>query len=626
MLLAAPEQGDSTRLLELVRRSRNVARSRDTFCALRPKVALPLRACGVLPYADQASDCLTAAARERGDAAGEGTMMPAHFFARLKTAVALLALALSPRLATGQVCGGTGAHDKHAAFPAACATCHPCGGLLGIAVMTFPRGTSTFGAQIVGSNPASCTVACHFPFGGTPTSIDWDVQGPLNCTSCHFQIADGGTFLSAHATPDPDPVVERSGCEGCHALGTHLSGTVRIFTGEGTSIDVPPGVPADIDVACKNCHDGAGNALTGRTPPLLVGFEDQVAGDFHGARAGTGYGGTLIGFQRGEGPLPCKECHDTHASANPYMFAANVNGTIVPPAAMNRAGVGGEALCESCHAGVRHQGCVNCHGFDPQPSGSACFFCHGHEGIVSFVWPSPTVSLQQGTFVHATYQQDAGCSHCHSPGWGPVIEYAPPPIRNGLVQVTNVTGNSATISWNTDEAATSYVEYGLGTPSRVAGSNAFVTGHSVTLTGLSEATAYVFRVRTGDKMRNVTLSPLMQFSTLSVEAPPAPTLVSEADVAQCDPLGSVVLNWNAVVDLQGDPVEYRALLDDSPAFDSPVADSGWIPGRTFSAIIDLAYPPFNYYWAVQARDATHDARSPWSGVDHFYGMWDPWCE
>jgi hypothetical protein len=524
-------------------------------------------------------------------------------------------------VAASQTCGGTDAHDAHAAFPAGCATCHPCGGLLQISELTFPRGTSTAGAQVVPGDPASCTVACHFPFGGTPTSIDWDVQGPLNCTSCHFQIANGGGYLSAHALPDANPAVERSGCEACHALGAHLSGTVRIFTGEGTSIDVLPNQPANIDVACTNCHDGAGAALAGRTPPFLPGYSDPVAGDFHGARAGTGWGGTLIGYERGADPLPCKDCHDTHASANPYMFGSVVNGTPVAGGVISRAGVGAEALCERCHAGPRHQGCGSgfgyCHGSDPQPAGSACFFCHGHEGIVNFAFPSPQ---------HTQTKPDSGCIHCHSPGWLPAPDSTPPAITNNLVQVTNVTGNSATIAWITNEKATSYVEYGVGTPGRVAGSNAFTQSHTVTLTGLSEDTSYVFRVRTVDRLRNVTLTGLGELKTASLSAPPAPTLIDRTDVAQCDPLGSVVLRWNAVVDPQGDPVQYRVVLDDSPAFDSLRADSGWIAGTTFSAIVDLGYPPVSYYWRVQARDATGGATSPWSGMDHFYGLWDPWCE
>jgi hypothetical protein len=80
------------------------------------------------------------------------------------------------------------------------------------------------------------------------------------------------------------------------------------------------------------------------------------------------------------------------------------------------------------------------------------------------------------------------------------------------------------------------------------------------------------------------------------------------------------------VDLQGDPVQYRVVIDDSATFDSPFADSGWISATTFSTLLNLYYPPMSYYWRVQARDAAHLAYSPWSATDQLYGIMDPWCE
>ena len=62
-----------------------------------------------------------------------------------------------------------------------------------------------------------------------------------------------------------------------------------------------------------------------------------------------------------------------------------------------------------------------------------------------------------------------------------------------------ITGNSATITWTTDEAATSLVEYGT---SDTYGSTASVAGHtvshSVQLTGLTPETTYHFRVLSTD--------------------------------------------------------------------------------------------------------------------------------
>ncbi len=76
----------------------------------------------------------------------------------------------------------------------------------------------------------------------------------------------------------------------------------------------------------------------------------------------------------------------------------------------------------------------------------------------------------------------------------PGVEDTTPPVITN-VQVVSVTFYSATVSWKTDEMASSEVEYGLTTSysSRVIQGGA-VTDHRVTLVGLRPATLYHFRV------------------------------------------------------------------------------------------------------------------------------------
>ena len=76
-----------------------------------------------------------------------------------------------------------------------------------------------------------------------------------------------------------------------------------------------------------------------------------------------------------------------------------------------------------------------------------------------------------------------------------------------LTEVTTGTGvTTATVSWMTDEPATSRVEYGLdatyGTSSPIDTTR--VTSHSVALTGLSPSTTYHFRVESTDAVGNST--------------------------------------------------------------------------------------------------------------------------
>ena len=62
------------------------------------------------------------------------------------------------------------------------------------------------------------------------------------------------------------------------------------------------------------------------------------------------------------------------------------------------------------------------------------------------------------------------------------------------------TSNSATISWTTDEPATSRVDYGTSPAAltSTASVSALTTAHSVQLSGLTSGTTYYYRVTSGD--------------------------------------------------------------------------------------------------------------------------------
>lgn len=94
-----------------------------------------------------------------------------------------------------------------------------------------------------------------------------------------------------------------------------------------------------------------------------------------------------------------------------------------------------------------------------------------------------------------------------------------PTISN--VAVINITETTATITYNTDEAATRQVNsgldtnYGTDTPASVAGQT-LMTSHSVQLTGLTASTLYHYRVRSKDAANNEAVGTDGTFTTADV--------------------------------------------------------------------------------------------------------------
>ncbi len=105
----------------------------------------------------------------------------------------------------------------------------------------------------------------------------------------------------------------------------------------------------------------------------------------------------------------------------------------------------------------------------------------------------------------------------------------PPRITSGP-EVSGITQNSATISWQTDETSDSLVRYGVeaGRYPSEKGDDARTRSHQVTLADLSAARAYHFTTRSADPSGNMVESQDMWFQTL------APTTTTQPTVLMAD--------------------------------------------------------------------------------------------
>lgn len=108
------------------------------------------------------------------------------------------------------------------------------------------------------------------------------------------------------------------------------------------------------------------------------------------------------------------------------------------------------------------------------------------------------------------------------------------------VVVTTITTTGATVTWETNEASDSLVEYGLTESYGLnASSGSLVNSHSIPLTGLTEGTTYHFRIRSADVSGNAATSVDFTFTTLD-QTPPVISAVTVSDITQ----SGATVSWN----------------------------------------------------------------------------------
>lgn len=165
---------------------------------------------------------------------------------------------------------------------------------------------------------------------------------------------------------------------------------------------------------------------------------------------------------------------------------------------------------------------------------------------------------------------------------------AAPTVSN--VQVTGITNTEATITWTTDQASTSRVEYGLSNSYGYLSEAdpAQVAAHSMTLESLQPNTLYHFRVISGNSNGSTTSDDY----TFRTAGPPQITNIQAVDVRAT----SATITWTT--NSAADSAVYYGL---SSSYGSQVADGSAVTSHSIT--LTGLTPGSSYHYQVVSANA-----------------------
>jgi|GEM_PF-1975065 len=169
-----------------------------------------------------------------------------------------------------------------------------------------------------------------------------------------------------------------------------------------------------------------------------------------------------------------------------------------------------------------------------------------------------------------------------------------PPVISGVTS-SGITASSATISWTTDEAATTQVEYGLTTAygSLTTLNASLMTAHSQILSGLTANTLYHYRVKSRDAAGNEAVSSDFTLTTAPDTTPPVISGVTSSGITSSAATISWTTNEAATTQVEyGTTTAYGSLTAVDPSL--VTAHSQTIAGLSASTL---------YHYRVRSRDA-----------------------
>lgn len=172
----------------------------------------------------------------------------------------------------------------------------------------------------------------------------------------------------------------------------------------------------------------------------------------------------------------------------------------------------------------------------------------------------------------------------------------PPTISN--IAASSITTTTATITWTTNEAATSKVDYGLTTSyGSTSSSSTLVTSHSRSLSSLTCGTTYNYKVTSVDASNNSASSSNRTFTTSDCPDTTAPTIsnISAGSITQT----GATITWTTN-ESSSSRVEYGL----TTSYGSQTSEADTNP-RVTSHSVALSSLTCNttYHYKVKSKDA-----------------------
>ncbi|MGQ0644992.1 MAG: fibronectin type III domain-containing protein [Elusimicrobiota bacterium] len=166
------------------------------------------------------------------------------------------------------------------------------------------------------------------------------------------------------------------------------------------------------------------------------------------------------------------------------------------------------------------------------------------------------------------------------------------------VAAGSITSNSATITWTTNEASDSQVQYGTTTAygSATAINTSMVTAHSMALSGLQAGKTYNYRVKSRDAAGNLATSGNFTFTTTGGTADTTPPAISAVSA------GSLTSNSAAIKWTTNEASNSQVQYGTTTAYGSATAiNTSMVTAHSMNLTGLLAGKTYNY--RVKSRDA-----------------------